>query len=85
LQERACREGLAVVVVTHDVNLAARFCTHVLLLNDGRAVAQGSSATVLTPSVLQPVYGVKLVTLAVPDHPDHYWIVPLEARNGERR
>ena len=85
LQEGACRDELAVVVVTHDVNLAARFCTHVLLLNDGRAVAQGPSATVLTPSVLQPIYGVNLVTLAVPDHPDHYWIVPLEATNGDRR
>jgi len=85
LRDWASRDGLAVVVVSHDVNLAARFCTHVLLLNDGRAVAQGPSATVLTPSVLQPVYGVKLVTLAVPDHPDHYWIVPLEATTGERR
>ena len=79
LNERAGRDGLGVVVVTHDVNLAAQFCTHVLLLNDGRAVAQGASTVVLTPAVLQPIYGVNLVTLTVPDHPDRRWIVPLDA------
>jgi len=85
LQDKARRDGLGVVVVTHDVNLAALFCTHVLLLHEGRAVAQGLSAAVLTPSVLQPVYGVKLVTLAVPDEPDRRWIVPLETDDGSRR
>ncbi len=85
LRERACGDGLAVVVVTHDVNLAARFCTHVLLLNDGHTVAQGESASVLTPSILQPVYGVRLVTLTAPDHPEHRWIVPLNSDDGGGR
>ncbi len=85
LHERAHRDRLAVVVVTHDVNLAAQFCTHVLLLHDGRAVASGTSVAVLTPSVLQSIYGVKLVTLTVPDHPDRRWIVPLDAAEGGRQ
>lgn len=85
LHQRARYDGLGVVVVTHDVNLAAQFCTHVLLLNDGRAVAQGTSAAVLTPSILQPIYGVKLVTLTVADHPDRRWIVPLDAADGDHR
>lgn len=85
LHDRARRDGLAVVVVTHDVNLAAQFCTHVLLLHEGRAVAQGTVAAVLTSAVLQPIYGVNLVTLTVPDHPDRRWIVPLEEADGDRR
>lgn len=91
LHDRARNDGLAVVVVTHDVNLAAQFCTHVLLLHEGQAVAKGLAAAVLTPSILEPVYGVKLVTLTVPSPllPEQChtrrWIVPLAADDGGRR
>jgi len=54
---------MAVVAVTHDVNLATRFCTDVLILHEGQVAAKGSPEKVLTPAVLAPVYGVKLVTL----------------------
>ena len=67
LRDRAARDGLAVVVVTHDVNLAARYCTQVLLLNDGRAVALGEPEAVVTPAVLEPVYGVALALLTGTD------------------
>ncbi len=85
LREKARRDGLAVVVVTHDVNLAAQFCTHVLLLHEGRAVAQGPSDAVLTPSVLQPIYGVTMVTLQTPNRPDRRWLVPLDTDDGSAR
>lgn len=65
----------AVVVVTHDVNLAARFCSHVLLLNDGRLSAAGTPAEVIHPAVLGPVYGVELAD-AMADDPAGPWIVP---------
>jgi len=77
LRNRADCDRLAVVVVTHDVNLAARFCSHVLLLHEGRTVATGPPGKVLTPEVLGPVYGVELATLAMPDDPNHRWIVPV--------
>ena len=80
LRDRANRDGLAVVVVTHDVNLAVRFCSHVLLLSDGRCAAMGMPAEVLTPEVLGPVYGVELVTLTVPEGGDRRWIVPVRTR-----
>ncbi|MCH7592413.1 MAG: ABC transporter ATP-binding protein [Planctomycetes bacterium] len=78
LRDRADRDGLAVVVVTHDVNLAVRFCSRVLLLHEGGAVAQGTPDEVLTPKQLAPVYGVEMVTLMHPDDPARRWIVPLE-------
>ncbi len=55
---------LAVVVATHDLNLAARYCTHVLLLNDGRVAARGTPEKVIKPDVLEPVYGVRMVALS---------------------
>lgn len=82
LCDRAGRDGLAVVVVTHDVNLAARFCTRVILLSDGRAVATGSPAEVVTPEILGPVYGVELTTLKSPRDPDRRWVVPVGPARG---
>ncbi len=79
LQDLALRERLAVVVVTHDINLAARFCSHVLLLDDGRPVAAGPPADVIRPEVLEPVYGVELATVDVAQ-PAGRWIVPLTPR-----
>ena len=77
LTDRAHHEGLAVVVVTHDVNLAAQFCSHVLLLHEGRVVASGAPREVITPDVLNPVYGVRLVTLRPPNESGPVWVVPV--------
>ena len=76
LRDMAVRDRLAVVVVTHDVNLAARYGTRVLLLNEGRVASSGTPEEVITPSVLQPVYGVAMATLSREDEPDQRWIVP---------
>jgi iron complex transport system ATP-binding protein len=46
------------VVVLHDLNLAARYCDHLVLLEAGRVVAAGSPDEVLAPEVLEPVYGI---------------------------
>ena len=50
----------SVVVVLHDLNLAARYCDHVVLLEAGRVVAQGTPDEVLVPAVLEPVYEVEV-------------------------
>ncbi|UCE60042.1 MAG: ABC transporter ATP-binding protein [Phycisphaerales bacterium] len=82
LRDRAWYDGLAVVVVTHDVNLAARFCSHVLLLDEGQVASMGAPADVVTPDVLAPVYGVELATLG---GADYRWIVPADDPSGGRR
>ena len=51
------RGGRAVVVVTHDLNLASQFTTRVALLQDGTKVADAAPAEVLVRPVLEPVYG----------------------------
>ncbi len=83
LRDLACNSGLSVVVVTHDVNLAARFCSRVLLLHEGGVVAAGATAEVLTPDILEPVYGVTMTTLRSADHSGHAWIVPIDRTNGD--
>tara|TARA_R110002072_G_scaffold65825_8_gene162579 strand:+ start:1115 stop:1894 length:780 start_codon:yes stop_codon:yes gene_type:complete len=59
--------GAAVVVVTHDLNLTTQFASRVLLLDHGRAVAEGPVSEVLIPTVLQPIYGSNLHYGRFPD------------------
>ena len=47
-----------VVVVLHDLNLAARYCDDVVLLGSGGVAAAGTVEDVLVPEVLEPVYGI---------------------------
>jgi iron complex transport system ATP-binding protein len=50
--------GITTVAALHDLNLAAAFCEHVLVLSDGRLAAAGHPRDVLTPDLLREVYGV---------------------------
>jgi iron complex transport system ATP-binding protein len=50
------RHGLAVLVITHHVNLAARFADRVHVLAAGQAVAQGAPADVLTAAIIERVF-----------------------------
>ncbi len=49
-------DGLAVLVITHDLNLAARFADRLLLLDQGRARARGTPEEVLSGDTLEEVY-----------------------------
>ncbi len=54
------RNGRAVLVVTHDLNLASQFATRLAVMQGGKLVASGNAAQVLRPEVLEPVYGKNL-------------------------
>ncbi|MEG3087522.1 ABC transporter ATP-binding protein [Sphingomonas sp. PB4P5] len=58
LLQAQARAGMLVVVVLHDLGLAARFCDRLLLLDAGRLVADGAPGDVLTDAALAQVYGV---------------------------
>jgi iron complex transport system ATP-binding protein len=47
-----------VIVVTHDLGLAARFADTVLVLSDGRLVSQGAASDALSEQVLAEVFRV---------------------------
>ncbi len=51
-----CGEGLAVLLVTHDLNLASRYAHEVILLNEGQRVKHGAPADVIRRDALEPVY-----------------------------
>ena len=47
-----------IVIVLHDLNLAARYCDDLVLLSEGRVAASGAPHEVLTPTNIEQVYGV---------------------------
>ena len=57
LVRRLARQGIAVAVVTPDVNLASLYCDRVALLRAGRLIEDGSPDRVLRADVLEATYG----------------------------
>ncbi|WCZ38050.1 hypothetical protein [Corynebacterium jeddahense] len=47
------------VVAIHDLNLAARYCDELLVMKAGRVITHGELLDVLTPELLQDVYGIE--------------------------
>jgi iron complex transport system ATP-binding protein len=50
-------DGLAGLVITHQINLAARFADRILLLSEGRVAGEGRPAEVLREDSLRAVFG----------------------------
>jgi iron complex transport system ATP-binding protein len=61
--------GRAVLVSLHDLGLAARHCTRLLLMHQGRLAADGPPAEVLTEANLRTIFGVRARLLDTPEGP----------------
>ncbi|PFG37112.1 iron complex transport system ATP-binding protein [Flavimobilis soli] len=57
--------GRTIVMVLHDLNLAARYADHLVAMKDGRIVAEGAPADVVTEETVAEVFG--LASRVVPD------------------
>lgn len=62
-------EGHAVFASLHDLGLAARHCTRLLMLSQGRLVADGPPAEVLSPENVARVFGVRAHYVQTEDGP----------------
>lgn len=61
--------GRSVVIVLHDINMAARFCDRIHALKRGRVVASGTPSAILAPNTLQEIYGIDMDVIAAPNLP----------------
>ncbi|GGN18188.1 MULTISPECIES: ABC transporter ATP-binding protein [Marinomonas] len=61
--------NLGVIIVIHDINMAARFCDHIVALHSGKMIASGSVDELFTPQTLEDIYGVNM---HITDHPAGY-------------
>ena len=76
LRAATSRRGLTTIAVLHDLNAAARFADRIALMRNGRLIALGQPATVLTASELRETYGVDVCILMGPD--GHPVVLPLQ-------
>ncbi len=58
--------GLAVLVVLHDINLAARTCDELVALRGGQLVAQGPAGGIMDPVTLRAIYHIDMGVLPHP-------------------
>ena len=59
-------KGTTIVMVLHDLNLAARYADHLIALRDGRLHASGRPAEVLEPGLVEDVFGMPSTVIADP-------------------
>lgn len=65
LRKLNSESGKTIVVVLHDLNLACRFCHHVIAMAEGSIVAEGPPTDVVTAELVAKVFG--LTCVVVPD------------------
>lgn len=66
LRSLSTRDGVTVLLVTHNINLAARYASRLLVLDEGRTVAEGTPDEVLTRETVEAVWRW---TVAITRHP----------------
>ncbi|QUX94411.1 ferric citrate ABC transporter ATP-binding protein FecE [Marinomonas sp. CT5] len=59
------RQGKTIITVLHDINQAARYCDHLIVMKQGEIITQGSPESVLTENLLRDVF-----SLNAQIHPD---------------
>lgn len=73
------QRGVTMVLATHDLNLAAAVCDTLILLRNGRVLAQGAADEILTPATVRDLYDVD-ADVAFHERAGHLTVVPLARR-----
>ncbi|QEU27167.1 ABC transporter ATP-binding protein [Pseudomonas luteola] len=58
--------GKTVVMVVHDLSQACRYADHLVAMQSGRIIAEGVPADIVTPELVETLYGVRCVLLKDP-------------------
>jgi iron-chelate-transporting ATPase len=67
LIRRLSRElGLGVVIVLHDINMAARYCDRLVALHGGQVLADGSPRELMSGDTLEAIYGIPMQVMPHP-------------------
>ncbi len=68
--------GKTLILVSHNLNLAAEYCDRIILLNDGKVFADGEPSNVITARNLKEVYGVETPIMNNPTTGNPYVLYP---------
>ena len=67
LIRKLAQGGASILVVLHDINMAARFCDEVIALRGGQMIARGAPADVFQPPLLKQIFGVEMDVISHPE------------------
>lgn len=67
LRRLADRQGLTLLMISHDLNMAGQYADRMLMMKEGALVAAGTPEEVIRPDVLEAVYGCDVL---VDRHPE---------------
>ncbi|MNL58194.1 putative siderophore transport system ATP-binding protein YusV [compost metagenome] len=59
-------QGYTLAAVLHDLNQACRYATHLIALRDGKIVAQGAPKEIVTPELIERIYGMRCMIIDDP-------------------
>jgi iron complex transport system ATP-binding protein len=76
--------GVTLVLATHDLNLAASLCSDLVLLREGRILAQGRTVEVLTAAMVRRLYGVE-ADVGFHAGAGHLTVIPVRRAGGDER
>ncbi|HHU31190.1 MAG: heme ABC transporter ATP-binding protein [Zhaonellaceae bacterium] len=76
LQKLNKTNGLTVIAILHDLNLAAQYSSYIVLLHQGKIYAAGSPRDVLTPEIIKEVYGIE-VSITQSNLDQRFHVIPL--------
>ncbi|QHT47979.1 ABC transporter ATP-binding protein [Bacillus sp. SB49] len=60
------KHGTTIVMVLHDINLAARYADHIFALRDGELLAEGAPSEIITSSLVEDVFGLRCSVIPDP-------------------
>lgn len=66
IQHLSHERGLTVIAVLHDINMAARYCDHLVALRAGEMIAEGEPLEMMQGTVLEQIYGIPMGILPHP-------------------
>ena len=66
LLERLNHEGRTIVAVLHDLNQAARYASHLVAMKDGKVIAEGPPADVVTREMVKSIFDIACVVMDDP-------------------
>ncbi|MDY1036633.1 iron-enterobactin ABC transporter ATP-binding protein [Enterobacteriaceae bacterium RIT714] len=59
-------QGYTLAAVLHDLNQACRYATHLIALRDGKIVAEGAPKEIVTPDLIERIYGMRCMIIDDP-------------------
>ncbi|BAU94293.1 ABC transporter ATPase [Corynebacterium suranareeae] len=74
------QRGQTLAIVLHDLNMAARYATHIIAMRDGTIIDQGKPDDILTEALLKEVFDLDALVLKDPNN-GRPLIVPKDRRN----